>query len=181
MLTSACNHLWFSGHQQVSALSIPDKSCTNSPTPKGGKAWWAWAGTPKQEPGIRCVRQPEPPSDALHLVDSFFISYNSPSFLPPANTSLCDWETESTTVLHGGWNSFSENPTHAAQNCDTYSASRHKRHDFYDTSFESRYMCKEDYNTPFQDFWIRTVESRRVCIRSPASVRFFQATYNTTF
>ncbi|VDO77728.1 unnamed protein product [Heligmosomoides polygyrus] len=51
------NDLRWPADEQVSALSFPDKSGTNSPTPEGWKAWLAWAGNPNQEPGIGCTRQ----------------------------------------------------------------------------------------------------------------------------
>lgn len=54
------------GQRMDRPASIPNKSGNNSPTPMEWKAKLAWAGNPKQEPGIDCTQQPAPRPTALH-------------------------------------------------------------------------------------------------------------------
>lgn len=52
------NDLPWLANEKVSTLSFPGESATNSPTPKGSKAWLGWEGNPNQESGIGYAQQP---------------------------------------------------------------------------------------------------------------------------
>lgn len=58
--------LRWSADRQVSVLSFPNQSGSNSPTPEGSKACLALAGILNQEYAIESTRQPEHPPTTLH-------------------------------------------------------------------------------------------------------------------